>query len=64
MVRAHGRGWVPTLAPEWNNPNGTGKIKPLPKPNAAKPGAPTVPFEEEFEQFRMQKLRERASRRD
>lgn len=63
VVRAHGRGWVPTLAPEWNNPNGTGKIKPLPKPNAAKPGAPTVPFEEEFEQFRMQKLRERASRR-
>ena len=63
LARAHGRGWVPTLAPEWNNPNGTGKIKPLPKPTAAKPGAPTVPFEEEFEQFRMQKLRERAARR-
>ena len=60
VKRAHSKGWKPAKAPEWNNPNGTGKMR-RPPPSAAKKGQPTVAFEEEFEQFKMQKLREKAA---
>ena len=65
LKRAGEKGWVPTRAPEWNNPNGTGKAVKVPKErsnNSNRPGRPTVAFEEEFEQFKMLKLREKAHR--
>jgi hypothetical protein len=60
---AHQKGWVPTKAPEYNNPNRTGKAVKVPKDpvDAHAPGKPTVAFELEFEQFKMQKLREKAA---
>jgi len=62
LARAAGEGWAPTRAPEWNNPNGTGKAVRAPRERRGDvPGAPTVAFEEEFEQFKMMKLRERAA---
>jgi hypothetical protein len=62
LARAASKGWAPTRAPEWNNPNGTGKAVRVPRERAGDaPGAPTVAFEEEFEQFKMMKLRERAA---
>ena len=62
LARAASKGWAPTRAPEWNNPNGTGKAVRVPRERAGNPpGAPTVAFEEEFEQFKMMKLRERAA---
>ena len=65
LARAASKGWAPTRAPEWNNPNGTGKAVRAPRERrVAAPGAPTVAFEEEFEQFKMMKLRERAANAD
>ena len=62
LARAASEGWAPTRAPEWNNPNGTGKAVRAPRERRGDaPGAPTVAFEEEFEQFKMMKLRERAA---
>ena len=60
LARAASKGWAPRRAPEWNALVGTGEATRARRERRV--GAPTVAFEEEFEQFKMMKLRERAAK--